>query len=200
MKLDREKLFIILLGVFVLLLCIIFARCSSKQRKTIDRLQDNNRALAKDLQVTRLSDSTNKAELETLVVTSDEFKELCSEQADEIKRLGIKVGRLQLANTTATQGNYLVVDTIRDTVVVVNDRVDTLRWISCNDPYYSFNLTFKDNRYSGELVTFDTLTTAVSKEYRKKFLFFHWKPYYKVTIHNRNPHSTITYSEHVEIK
>ncbi len=189
----------------VLLCLILFITCKKNNalRQENKRLSHNQEVLNSNLKEYILKDSTQKVEIEELTYSKDEFLRYCQEYSDEIERLGIKVKRLQELNQTITQGTYLI-DTLilKDTIVMSDERrLDTLKQIDYSTPYISLTANvLQDTIKNLQVVTFDTITTIVSKEYRKRFLFFKWQPYYKTTLHNKNPYSRITNSETIKIK
>lgn len=151
------------------------------------------------MQERTLKDGTQKVEIERLTLTKDELEEYNSVLSDELKQLKIKYKRLQQYQQTSIVGEYRIdtVEIIKE-VAIANDTVIHLRYA---DDYISiYGETDRERLYNMAITTYDTITTLVSKEYRKRFLFFRWRPYYKVTIHNKNPYSKITNAEYVEIK
>ncbi|MBR1773893.1 MAG: hypothetical protein IJ759_00035 [Bacteroidales bacterium] len=177
--------------------------CTNKALKEDnERLKNNQISLTKDIEGYRLKDSSFVAQIETLSVSKDEFMQVCSEQAEEIKALNIKLKRLQNVTTSILEHNYFI-DTLRvyDSVIKDTFITDTMKCFDYSDSWIRFSGCFANETVFGSKIqTFDTLTTIVHKKYRKKFLFFHWKPYYKVTLHSKNPYSVITRAEYVEIK
>lgn len=184
---------IIVLGAMVLVEC-----CENKELKQDNqRLKNNQTALVHDIEGYRLKDSSYVAEITALRLQKSEFQTLYYKTAKEVKDLGVKLKRLQNVTTSQTEHLYIF-DTLQvyDSVVMF----DTLKCFEYADSWIRFSGCLNDDFLMNTAIqTFDTVLTAVSKEYRKRFLFFHWKPYYKVTLHSKNPYSTITGAEYVEI-
>lgn len=193
-KINRVVAYVLLL---VAVLLIIYS--NSRIRQENKRLKDNQTALMKRIQEQTLKDGTHKVEIERLTLTKDELEEYNSVLSDELKQLKIKYKRLQQYQQTSIVGEYRIdtVEIIKE-VAIANDTVIHLRYA---DDYISiYGETDRERLYNMAITTYDTITTLVSKEYRKRFLFFRWRPYYKITIHNKNPYSRINNAEYVEVK
>ncbi len=199
----KETTIKILAGVCVLMafaFVIVFSEMGH-YRSEAERLSNNQTALRKDLQAYRLKDSSSVAEIETLQMTKKEFKTLCERQQKEITDLNIKLRYLQSISTADLSHEY-VFDTIRlyDSVFISND-IDTIKCFKYADNYINLKgCVDKDAVTNLNIKSYDTITTVVSKKYRKKFLFFKWRPYYNVTLRSKNPYSEIRTAEYVEIK
>ena len=186
--------------VIIILSAIVCVECCENKELKKDnvRLSNNQTALVDDVEGYRLKDSSYVAEIAILQLKKAEFQTLYYKTAKELKELGIKLKRLQNVTTSETEHLY-VFDTIAvyDSVV----RTDNLKCFEYTDSWIKFNGCLNDDDLiNTSIKTYDTILTAVSKEYRKNFLFFHWKPYYKVTLHSKNPYSTVTGAEYVEIR
>ncbi len=154
----------------------------------------------KRIQEQTLKDGTHKVEKERLLLARNELEGTNAELERELKLLKIKYSRLKQYQQTSTTAQYII-----DTIEIIREDKrdnDTISSVNYVNPYINISAEIQDNRqmHNVNITTYDTITTILSKEYRKKFLFFHWRPYYKVTIHNKNPYSKITNAEYVEIK
>ena len=194
-KINRAVAYVLLL---VAVLLIIYS--NSRIRQENKRLQDNQTALMKRIQEQTLKDGTHKVEKERLLLARNELEGTNAELERELKLLKIKYSRLKQYQQTSTTAQYII-----DTIEIIREDKrdnDTISSVNYVNPYINISAEIQDNRqmHNVNITTYDTITTILSKEYRKKFLFFHWRPYYKVTIHNKNPYSKITNAEYVEIK
>ena len=194
-KINRVVAYVLLL---VAVLLIIYS--NSRIRQENKRLQDNQTALMKRIQEQTLKDGTHKVEKERLLLARNELEGTNAELERELKLLKIKYSRLKQYQQTSTTAQYII-----DTIEIIREDKrdnDTISSVNYVNPYINISAEIQDNRqmHNVNITTYDTITTILSKEYRKKFLFFHWRPYYKVTIHNKNPYSKITNAEYVEIK
>lgn len=193
----KLKIFIVSGFAAVFLANFAFITCQNKKlEKENIRLVNNQHALLKSVESFRLKDSTQVTQIEILSISKDELKELCSEQTDEISALKLKLSRVKNYSQVSQQAEYIIHDTIYDSVY----NTDTLKCINFNNPYISLSGCMTNSQFNGTIQTFDTTITIVHKEYRKRFLWFKWKPYYKVTIHNKNPYSSLTNQNYIEVK
>lgn len=193
----KIKIFIVFGLATVFLANFVFiTRQNKKLEKENIRLVNNQHALLKSVESFRLKDSTQVTQIEILSISKDELEELCSEQTDEISTLKLKLSRVKNYSQVSQQAEYVIHDTVYDSVY----NTDTLKCINFNNPYISLSGCMTNSQFNGIIQTFDTTVTVVHKEYRKRFLWFKWKPYYKVTIHNKNPYSSLTNQNYIEIK
>lgn len=197
----RHKLIyiaIVLILGFIVALSIVQTR---KANKEVKRLKHNQEALNQELKERILKDSTQAIVIDELAYSRDEFLQYCQEYYDELEALQIKYKRVKELLQTSTQAIY-VIDTIiaKDTIIVKERRIDTLKVIDYENPYISLKASvLQDTIKNLQVMTFDTITAVVSKEYKKRFLFFKWKPYYTTTLHNKNPYSRITSAEKIKV-
>ena len=195
-KIDDVLTILTLVGI--LLVALFFLRTERHKRQEIT---NNYIALKKDLEGERKANGMYVAEIEALTLQKNDFERLYTEQEKELKQLGIKVKRLQSISTTNITHEYIF-DTVQifDSVKVLNNKIDTLKCFKFTDNYINFEGCFAhETCFATKIQTVDTLSIALHKNYRKKFLFFHWKPFYKVTIISKNPYSTVTGAEHITI-
>ena len=193
----KIKIFIVSGFAAVFLANFVFiTRQNKKLEKENVRLVNNQHALLKSVESFRLKDSTQVTQIEILSISKNELEELCSEQTDEISALKLKLSRVKNYSQVSQQAEYIIHDTIYDSVY----NTDTLKCINFNNPYISLSGCMTNSQFNGIIQTFDTTVTVVHKEYRKRFLWFKWKPYYKVTIHNKNPYSSLTNQNYIEVK
>lgn len=193
----KLKIFIVSGFATVFLANFAFITCQNKKlEKENTRLVNNQHALLKSVESFRLKDSTQVTQIEILSVSKDELEELCSEQTDEISALKLKLSRVKNYSQISQQAEYVIHDTVYDSVY----NTDTLKCINFNNPYINLSGCMTNSQFNGTIQTFDTTVTIVHKEYRKRFLWFKWKPYYKVTIHNKNPYSSLTNQNYIEVK
>lgn len=193
----KLKIFIVSGFATVFLANFAFITCQNKKlEKENTRLVNNQHALLKSVESFRLKDSTQVTQIEILSISKDELEELCSEQTDEISALKLKLSRVKNYSQVSQQAEYVIHDTVYDSVY----NTDTLKCINFNNPYISLSGCMTNSQFNGTIQTFDTTVTIVHKEYRKRFLWFKWKPYYKVTIHNKNPYSSLTNQNYIEVK
>lgn len=187
-------------SLLLLIIVLLAVYSNHKIRRENKRLQDNQTALLNNNKEYILRDSTQMIEKERLLLARNELEGTNAELERELKLLKIKYSRLKQYQQTSTTAQYII-----DTIEIIREDKrdnDTISSVNYVNPYINISAEIQDNRqmHNVNITTYDTITTILSKEYRKRFLFFHWRPYYKITIHNKNPYSKITNAEYVEIK
>lgn len=197
-----NKIFYLLIVLILGFIVALSVGQSRKANQEVKRLKNNQNILNQELKQYILKDSTQVVEIDELSYSRDEYMSYCQQYFDELEDLKIKYKRVKELSQTSTKAVYLI-DTLiaRDTIIIKEKTIDTLKVIDYNNPYITLTAnvlqdTIKDLR----VTTFDTITAIVSKEYRKRFLFIKWSPYYKTTLHNKNPYSRITNAEKIKVK
>lgn len=190
-------LVLLIIGFFLAL----SVRENNKQKQEIKRLKSNQEVLNQELQERILKDSTQILTLQELEYSKDEFLQYCQAYSEEIDKLQIKLKRAKEYSQTSAKAVYII-DTLiaKDTIIIKERAIDTLKVIDYSNPYISLSANvLQDTIKDLQVTTFDTVTAIVSKEYKKRFLFFKWKPYYKTTLHNKNPYSRIIQAEKIKV-
>ena len=133
-----------------------------------------------------------------------EFEELRAADAAEIRRLGIKLRRLEAAARTATATKVEIRTPVRDTVVVrLRDTLvvrDTLRLFRWRDAWVRVEGAVTADSVLCRVESTDTLRQVVHRIPRR-FLFIRWgTKALRQEIVPSNPHTRIVYSEYVKIE
>ena len=164
----KKYLFLYAVAVTALLVCGY-----GRYRRENRRLTQNQHALAAGIERYRTRLGQEAASVQALRLRCAEFEELRAADAAEIRRLGIKLRRLEAAARTATATKVEIRTPVRDTVVV---------------------------RLRDTLVVRDTLRQVVHRIPRR-FLFIRWgTKALRQEIVPSNPHTRIVYSEYVKIE
>jgi hypothetical protein len=138
-----------------------------------------------------------------LKVTRKELKESNNQLIAEIENLKIKIKNVQTINSTATQTNIEIKTEIRDSIIYEKS-IDTIyvnqvKTFTYTDNWSKITGLIEIDSISLNYSTHDTIINVLSKGNRKKW----WKVWEKrpiiQTVTNKNPHSKITYSKHLEI-
>lgn len=189
--------------VAIVLICVIasiYVSVSRSLREDNERLKQNQEALTKELNIWKDKDSNSVAQIETLKLTKDEFNNLYEQQANELKDMNIKLKRLLAYSQTALSHEYIVTDTIRDSIIIRENKIDTLTCVRYNDDYIQFNGCIDSGVFSGNIRTFDTITSIIHI-IPKKFLWFKYGvKRVDNTVVSKNPYSRIENIKHIDIK
>lgn len=172
-------------GFIILILIFVIFNQKYKYKKEISRVKNNYEAIIKE--------SSTQQE-----ITKKEYKEYYVYKLDSLtSKLKIKSKNIQ--NVIVTKYNY------KDTIIK--------KYETIYNPIEENKLTFITKKEcsvingetDGTYVTInkievkDNLTTFIYKEYRKKFLFIHWKPYYNTKVYSKCKNDTISVQTNIKI-
>lgn len=164
-----------------------------------DRYRDNTEALLTDMKRIRVDSSTMAVDVNTLHLQVGEYKRLRAEDAETIRRLGVKIKNLEAAARHEIEVTGPIDAAVRDTVFI-RDTVPVLRQkVEMISPHIRLTGIIEDNRLRGEIRVPVTLNQAVWVEYKG---WWFWKRVKAVhqTISSDNPYAEISYSEYIKIK
>lgn len=168
-------------------------------REERNRYRVNTEALLSDMKRIRVDSTTMAVDVNTLRLRVDEYKRLRAEDAEKIKRIGVKIKNLEATARHEVEVAGPIDAVVRDTVVI-RDTVPILRQkIEMLTPHIQLTGIIEDNRLRGEIRVPVTLRQAVWVEYRG---WWFWKRVKAVhqTISSDNPYAEIRYSEYIKIE
>ncbi len=163
-----------------------------------NRYRGNTEALLSEMKRIRVDSVTMAVDVNALRLRVDEYKRLRAEDAERIKRLGVKIKNLEAAARHEVEVAGPIDAAIRDTVVV-RDTVPVLRQkVEMITPHIRLTGIIEDNRLRGEIRVPVTLRQAVWVEYKG---WWFWKRVKSVhqTISSDNPYAEIRYSEYIQL-
>lgn len=175
-----------------------------RYRRENRRLTQNQHALAAGIERYRTRLGQEAASVQALRLRCAEFEELRAADAAEIRRLGIKLRRLEAAARTATGTKVEIRTPVRDTVVVrLRDTLvvrDTLRLFRWRDAWVRVEGAVTADSVLCRVESTDTLRQVVHR-IPWRFLFIRWgTKALRQEIVPSNPHTRIVYSEYVKIE
>ena len=178
----------------VLATALLFFTCRHYRAEN-RRLVENQTALAADVTRYRTRLGAEAASVQALRLRCGEFETLRAADAEQIRRLGIRLRRLEAAAKAVAVTDAEIRTPLRDTVVVrIHDTLpvrDTVRMFRWRDPWISVE---------GRIRSVDTLRQAVHRIPRR-FLFIRWgTKALRQEIVSTNPHTRIVYAEYVKIE
>ncbi|MBO6117391.1 MAG: hypothetical protein J6P44_02485 [Bacteroidales bacterium] len=188
--------------IFILIAMFCVEYCSNKTLKEENqRLSNNQTALTQKMAEYTDKEGRLVAQVQSLSVSKGEFMRIASDEAEEVKDLKIQLKRLQSYSESGMLTEYRI-DTLRlyDSIFIRDSIIDTVRCISYSDNWLRLQGCIEDDRYTGEIRSFDTLIQVVER-IPKKFLFIKYGTKgFRQSVKSKNPHSRIVYSEHIQIK
>lgn len=164
-----------------------------------DRYRSNSTALLSKVRRIQADSATMALDAEVLQLTLNEYKRFREEDAETIRRLGVKIKNLETAARHEIEVAGPIDAAVRDTVVI-RDTVPLLRQkVEMISPHIRLTGIIEDNRLRGEIRVPVTLRQAVWIEYKG---WWFWKRVKAVhqTISSDNPYAEISYSEYIKIK
>lgn len=173
-------------------------RNAVRLRTERDRYRDNTEALLSDMKRIRVDSTTMAVDVNALRLRVDEYRRLRAEDAEQIKRLGVKIKNLEAAARHEVEVAGPIDAAVRDTVVI-RDTVPLLRQkVEMITPHIRLTGLIEKGRLKGEIRVPVTLRQAVWVEYKG---WWFWKKVKAVhqTISSDNPYAEIRYSEYIEI-
>lgn len=175
-----------------------------RYRTETARLSQNQHALASEITLYRTRAGQEAASAEALRLRCREYEKLRAADAAEIRRLGIRLRRLEAAGKTITSTAVAATVPLRDTVVLrIRDSVpviDTLRTFRWRDAWVSVEGALRGDSIRCRIRSTDTLRQVVHRIPRR-FLFIRWgTKALRQEIVSTNPHTRIVYSEYVRIE
>ena len=208
----------------VLATALLFFTCRHYRAEN-RRLVENQTALAADVTRYRTRLGAEAASVQALRLRCGEFETLRAADAEQIRRLGIRLRRLEAAAKAVAVTDAEIRTPLRDTVVVrIHDTLpvrDTVRMFRWRDPWISVEGrigrdSLKLFRWRDAWVTVegrirtdsvacrvqstDTLRQVVHRVPRR-FLFIRWgTKALRQEIVSTNPHTRIVYAEYVKIE
>lgn len=164
-----------------------------------DRYRSNSTALLSEVRRIQADSATMALDAKALQLTLDEYRRFRAEDAETIRRLGVKIKNLEAAARHEIEVAGPIDAAVRDTVLI-RDTVPLLRQkVEMITPHIRLTGIIEDNRLRGEIRVPVTLNQAVWVEYKG---WWFWKRVKAVhqTISNDNPYVEIRYSEYIRIK
>lgn len=192
---------LILYAVIVTALLVVAIRHFRGENR---RLTQNQTALASDIEHYRTQLGQEAASAQALRLRCAEFEELRAADAEEIRRLGIRLRRVEAAGKNVTQTDLEVHAPLHDTIVIHRRDtlpvIDTARIFRWQDPWVTVEGLLDGDSVACRVQSIDTLRQVVHRIPRK-FLFIRWgTKALRQEIVSSNPHTRIVYTEYVRIE
>jgi hypothetical protein len=131
----------------------------------------------------------------------DEYRQYRAEDAEKIRKLGIKLNDLQMAAKHRMEISAPLEADLRDSVIIRDTVKINIKTVELNTPHLQLSSTIENNHLSGRIQVPVTLHQAVWIEPKYKFLWWRWGTRaIHQTVSSDNPHVEIKYSEVIEIR
>ena len=166
------------------------------------RLENNNYALIESVKTYRTKADESAASVQVLRLKVGEYEELRAADAERIRKLKIKLKRLESASKSVTKTAVDITVPLRDTVILrdtlrLHDTVRLFRW---RDSWVTVDGVIDNDSVSCSVSSVDTLHQIIHRIPRR-FLFFRYgTKAIRQEIVSSNPHTEVVYSEVVSFK
>lgn len=131
-----------------------------------DRFRMNNTALLSEVKRMRIDSATMAVDAKALKLTIDEYKEFRAEDAETIRRLGVKIRNLEAAARHEVEVKAPIDAAIRDTLIV-RDTIPLLRQkVEMITPHIQLTGLIENKRLKGDIKVPVTLNQAIWVEYK----------------------------------
>lgn len=164
-----------------------------------DRYQANNTALLSEVRRMRINSTTLAVDTKGLRLTVEEYKRFRAQDAETIKKLGVKIKNLEAAakHQLEVEGpiDAVVKDTvfIRDTVPLLRQKVEMIT------PHIQLTGMIEDSRLKGQIRVPVTLNQAIWVEYKGWWFWKRVKAIHQ-SISSDNPYVDIKYTEYIQMQ
>ena len=164
-----------------------------------DRYQANNTALLSEVRRMRIDSTTLAVDTKGLRLTVEEYKRFRAQDAETIKKLGVKIKNLEAAAKhqleVAGPIDAVVKDTvfIRDTVPLLRQKVEMIT------PHIQLTGMIEDSRLKGQIRVPVTLNQAIWVEYKGWWFWKRVKAIHQ-SISSDNPYVDIKYTEYIQMQ
>ena len=164
-----------------------------------DRYQANNTALLSEVRRMRIDSTSLAVDTKGLRLTVEEYKRFRAQDAETIKKLGVKIKNLEAAakHQLEVEGpiDAVVKDTvfIRDTVPLLRQKVEMIT------PHIQLTGMIEDSRLKGQIRVPVTLNQAIWVEYKGWWFWKRVKAIHQ-SISSDNPYVDIKYTEYIQMQ
>lgn len=183
-------------------LCLIVLSLWGTNRdlsKENDRLQSNNDALMEGVALYMDAADHSAASVQLLELEKEDLEKNYQDVCQRAKDLGLQVKRLQAASKTETQTEIPIQTVIKDSIIYINGVLDSLKRIEWRDPWVSVDGTLRKDSLDLNVSSVDTIYQFIHRV-PHKFWFIKWGcKAIRQEITTSNPHTSITYTEYLDI-
>lgn len=164
-----------------------------------DRYQANNTVLLSEVRRMRIDSTTLAVDTKGLRLTVEEYKRFRAQDAETIKKLGVKIKNLEAAAKHQLEVGGPIDAVVKDTVFI-RDTVPLLRQkVEMITPHIQLAGMIEDSRLKGQIRVPVTLNQAIWVEYKGWWFWKRVKAIHQ-SISSDNPYVDIKYTEYIQIQ
>ncbi|NDW10990.1 DUF6549 family protein [Dysgonomonas sp. 520] len=199
----KSKLINILLVATLLSGVAIFVlvRQCKQLKEDRDKYQSNTTALLSDVKRMQVDSTTTAVDVKQLRLTLDEYKQYRAEDAEKIKKLGVKLKDLQAVAKHTVEVNAPIQTGLKDSVIIRDTVIVPVKTLAVKTPHIRINGIIENDSLHGNIHLPVNLHQVVWVEPKHKFLWWRWgvKAVHQ-TISSDNPYVEIKYSEMIKLE
>ena len=170
-------------------------------KKERDLYQNNTESLLLDIGILRRDSIVQAYQSKALTLSIDEFKRYREQDANVIKDLKLKLKQVTSISKQSMEVKVPVNAPVKDTVVIINNVVDTIKAIQYVDKHVSFDGYIRRYSMKADIKVPVTITQVIHKVPKRKFLWWSWGcKAIKQVIITDNPYVQLNYSEYIQLK
>lgn len=192
---------VLLIAVAVLAVALtVFILRSNRLSRERDRYRGNTVSLIEQMQRLQADSAAMSVDVRALRLTVEEFKEYRKEDAEKIKKMGIKIKNLEAAAQHRLQVDAPLRAEVKDTVIVRDTVMVEAQSLNMDTPYVKMEGLIEGGEFTGNVQIPVTLRQTIWVEYKRYWLFWRRPKAVHQTITSDNPHVKISYSEYIQLQ
>lgn len=192
---------VLLIAVLLLAAALaVFILRSNRLSRERDRYRGNTVSLIEQMQRLQADSAAMSVDVRALRLTVEEFKEYRKEDADKIKKMGIKIKNLEAAAQHRLQVDAPLKAEVKDTVIVRDTVMVEVQSLNMDTPYVKMEGLIEGGEFSGNVQIPVTLSQTIWVEYKRYWLFWRRPKAVHQTITSENPYVKINYSEYIQLQ
>lgn len=196
-----ERIKIYTLGIFAFII-ITLLWLYNDEKEERQRLEVNQATLLTGIHRYKTADSLNAVKIQSLELTKQEFKEYETELLDSLKKLNIKIKRLESYMQVSTETKIEFKTVLKDSLIYLpgKDSIISLKCMEYINPWIDFRGCYESDTFNAKIeipVNLDIIAHRVPKQ----FLFFKFGvKSVDIDIISLNPYTEIAYAKSITLK
>lgn len=200
MKRLVNRILLIALASAVIATMLLWRRASRLESER-DRYRQNTETLLADIERRQIDSTRMALDVRTLRLTVAEFEEYRAEDAELIRRLGLRIKDLEAAARHHMEVEAQITAPLRDSVIMRDTVFVPVKNVEMINPHIEFRGIIADNTLRADVRIPVTLHQAIAVEYKHKFLWWRWKVKgIRQIITSDNPYVEVKYSEYIRVE
>ena len=186
----------------MLVICFVLLRVLNATKLNNVRLQNNYKVAQNGLKSFETKAGNLAYTVGTLELENKEIRAFYeAEVLDNLKEFNIRLRQLEIFNANNIQSEHIIETTLRDSLIIREDKVENLQYIDYKSPYLDFHQIQYGDLVRTKITKRDSLIQVIYNPYREGFVLTRWifkrKPPLEQVIKSADPNSTITYNKYI---